>query len=182
MIVDAIISYARRNPGRHLGDYMERDWLKRPCPDKSCWSARVHHTLRSDHDRALHDHPWWNISAVMRGGYWEVMPGTFQTAKELGHEYFQSMDAMIHLYTGDEVDEIAPGERKKYALRGVKWRGPGAVVFRRATALHRLVIPATVDAAVSLFIMGPKTREWGFQTPGKWIHEDDYRKMRGTEV
>lgn len=32
----------------------------------------LHHLLRSDYDRALHDHPWPFISIVLRGGYWEI--------------------------------------------------------------------------------------------------------------
>lgn len=38
-------------------------------------TALVHHILRSDRDRAMHDHPWENASLVLRGGYWEVAPG-----------------------------------------------------------------------------------------------------------
>lgn len=32
----------------------------------------VHHLLRSDNDRALHDHPWPFVSIVLRGGYCEI--------------------------------------------------------------------------------------------------------------
>lgn len=32
----------------------------------------VHHLMRSDHDRALHDHPWPFVSIVLRGGYCEL--------------------------------------------------------------------------------------------------------------
>jgi hypothetical protein len=31
----------------------------------------LHKILRSDDDRALHDHPWENRSLVIAGGYWE---------------------------------------------------------------------------------------------------------------
>jgi hypothetical protein len=180
MLVDAIIKFAQMRPGRHLGDYMERFWVKRPCPDKSCWSARVHHTLRSDHDRALHDHPWWNISIVLRGGYWEVMPGSFQKAHEVGHYYFEDMDSLIKTLPGNEVARYL---RQHYAVRGVKWRGPGSIVFRKATDQHRLIVPSLMQGgAWSLFIMGEKSREWGFQTPDGWVHEDIYKAQLGREV
>ncbi len=32
----------------------------------------LHHMHRSDHDRALHDHPWPFVSVVLRGGYREI--------------------------------------------------------------------------------------------------------------
>lgn len=32
----------------------------------------LHHFLRSDYDRALHDHPWSFVSIILRGGYWEA--------------------------------------------------------------------------------------------------------------
>lgn len=38
----------------------------------------VHHMLRSDHDRALHDPPWPFVSVVLRGGYYEVHDQTLQ--------------------------------------------------------------------------------------------------------
>lgn len=31
----------------------------------------VHEILRSDDDRALHDHPWVNVSVILKGGYIE---------------------------------------------------------------------------------------------------------------
>lgn len=34
----------------------------------------VHKFLRSDDDRALHDHPWWFVSIMLRGRYLEHRP------------------------------------------------------------------------------------------------------------
>lgn len=34
----------------------------------------LHHFLRDDDDRALHDHPWDSIGIILRQGYTEVMP------------------------------------------------------------------------------------------------------------
>lgn len=31
----------------------------------------LHHFMRSDDDRALHDHPWWFASLILTGGYRE---------------------------------------------------------------------------------------------------------------
>lgn len=46
------------------------------CPMMRRWvlvtplgSLRLHHFLRSDNDRQLHDHPWWFLTLVLRGRY-----------------------------------------------------------------------------------------------------------------
>ena len=38
-------------------------------------SVRVHHWLGPDDDRAFHDHPWWFLTCVVRGGYEDRGPG-----------------------------------------------------------------------------------------------------------
>ncbi len=49
-----------------------------------------------------------------------------------------------------------------------KLRGPGSVVLRRPSQAHRLEV---VGEAVSLFITGPRVREWGFHCPDRgWVH------------
>lgn len=35
------------------------------------FSVFLHHLMRSDEDRALHDHPWSFITILLSGGYWE---------------------------------------------------------------------------------------------------------------
>jgi hypothetical protein len=32
-------------------------------------ALRLHHWLAPDDDRAFHDHPWWFVTLVLRGGY-----------------------------------------------------------------------------------------------------------------
>lgn len=36
---------------------------------------RLHQILRSDLDREFHDHPFWFVSFILKGGYWEFRPG-----------------------------------------------------------------------------------------------------------
>ncbi|GAO93087.1 hypothetical protein PSA5_10240 [Pseudomonas syringae pv. actinidiae] len=36
------------------------------------WSVRVHHILREDRDRDLHDHPWHARTIILQGGYVEL--------------------------------------------------------------------------------------------------------------
>lgn len=129
----------RREPDYVIGTppYMRRWWLIR----RNRWAnIYLHQVLRSDDDRALHDHPWWNVSLVLSGGYFEVRPkdGSAAAAK-------------------------APGLHERI------WRGPGSVVARRAGAAHRLeVVPG--GCAWTLFLTGPRLREWGFWCPQGWRH------------
>jgi hypothetical protein len=70
---------------------MNRWWLL----PYSRWrpAIRIHEILRSDDDRAFHDHPWAYITIILRGGYWEVQP-VFNVSG---------------IYTGDKRKWYAPG-------------------------------------------------------------------------
>lgn len=48
--------------------YLMRWWV---IPRNRFFNIYLHHFLRSDDDRALHDHPWWNLSILLRGEYTE---------------------------------------------------------------------------------------------------------------
>lgn len=70
-LVNWIIARAKRTPYFHLEGYMERYWLFPYGSLPFGIAIRVHHILRSDTDRHLHDHPFNFISIVLRGGYFE---------------------------------------------------------------------------------------------------------------
>ena len=116
--------------------YLLRWWL---IPRNRWFNIYLHNMLRDDDPRALHDHPWWNVSIILRGGYWE------------------------HRLNQKPV-----------------WRGPGRVVFRRATAAHRLTLAPGSGPSWSLFITGPKVREWGFLCPKGWRHHEEYGAIEDT--
>lgn len=46
-----------------------------------------------------------------------------------------------------------------------RWHGPGSVLFRRATDLHKLVLPEG-QTAWTLFVTGKKCQTWGFKPEG----------------
>lgn len=73
MIRAAILRWARkRSPdfviGGHEAPYLLRWWL---LPRNPVFNIYVHQFLRSDEDRALHDHPWANCSILLEGQYTE---------------------------------------------------------------------------------------------------------------
>lgn len=139
-LAEALISKAKETPYFHLMDketgeiYMERYWLK-PFSDKEKDSIRIHHIMRSDNDRALHDHPWPSTSIILSGGYWEIEP---------------------------EEQEQDP-RADSYAFTRT-WKGPGAITSRAAHDRHRLEVPPG-GSAWTMFIMGAWERDWGFHDP-----------------
>jgi hypothetical protein len=48
--------------------YMRRWWI---IPRNKWFNIYLHEFLHSDEDRALHDHPWVNMSILLEGTYWE---------------------------------------------------------------------------------------------------------------
>ena len=55
--------------------YLLRWWI---IPRNRWFNIYLHEIRRSDDDRALHDHPWINMSILLRGHYLEVTPrGSF---------------------------------------------------------------------------------------------------------
>lgn len=61
-----------RRPDFVIGG-MDRPYLKRwhVLPRNPIVNVYLHQFLRSDDDRALHDHPWWNCSFLLDGTYLE---------------------------------------------------------------------------------------------------------------
>ncbi len=122
----------RRRPDIVIGGdedpYLRRWWL---IPRTRFFNVYLHHFLRSDDDRALHDHPWWNLSILLHGQYVE------------------------HTISAGGVNVRTP-------------RCAGQWKFRRAAAAHRIEL---VDGPCwTLFVTGPRLREWGFHCPQGWRH------------
>ena len=121
-----------RNPdfviGRPGDAYLERWYV---VPRNRWFNVYMHHFLRSDDDRALHDHPWWSLGFILKGSYIEV------------------------------------------THRGQRRVGRFRPTFRRATHAHRVEL-INRQPVWTLFITGPKLREWGFHCPQGWVHWEDF--------
>ena len=57
------------------------------------------------------------------------------------------------------------------------WRGPGHFRVCSATSYHRIELDPDVTAW-TLFMPGPKKREWGFLVNNKWVRHDQYLQER----
>ena len=58
--------------GNPAAPYLRRWWVIPRTFDEG--NIYAHEILRSDEDRALHDHPWDNVSLLLSGSYREVRP------------------------------------------------------------------------------------------------------------
>lgn len=149
-LADVIINEAKRTPYFHLKDgdsgeiYMERYWLT-PFDASASQNIRIHHIMRSDTDRAHHDHPWPSTSIILKGGFWELTPKD------------QSQPPAL-----DEVEFNRD------------WRKPGDVIRRAAKDRHRLEIPPG-GSCWTMFIMGKAEQDWGFYDKEQgWSYWRDY--------
>jgi hypothetical protein len=117
----------------------------------------LHKMIRDDDDRALHDHRSWNISLVLRGGYFEVkrVYWPFRRGGMLGHEWKRDAAGRIFLDV-------------------TLWRRPLSLIFRDATTPHRLMLAYPGRTSWSLWLRGPSVREWGFHCPKGWRHWRDF--------
>lgn len=65
-----------RNPDFVIGDVHDPYLLRWFVIPRNRWfNIYLHLFLRSDDDRALHDHPWVNLSVLLSGHYLEHLPG-----------------------------------------------------------------------------------------------------------
>jgi len=145
--------------GTEADPYLLRWWI---IPRNRWFNIDLHKFLRDDDDRALHDHPWWSLSIILRGGYYEWMP------RDGDARWFATQQ----------------GKEGPTLIR--KWRAPGSLVFRRATQAHRVqlekswtfggVLPRVSLPSWTLFITGPRVREWGFHCPQGWRHWREFTK------
>lgn len=122
-----------REPDVVIGEnYLSRWWV---IPRNRYFNIYLHKFSGSDDDRALHDHPWWSVSFLLKG------------------ELKEHMD---------------------FKVRFVPWLFP---ILRSAKMAHRLEL--VKGSAWTLFITGPRLREWGFHCPRGWVHWIDFTDETG---
>jgi hypothetical protein len=87
----------------------------------------------------------------------------------------------MHDHPWASLSVILRGRYTEYTpanLRSVA--SEGDIVWRWATHVHRIELPW--GECWTLFMTGPKTREWGFHTPGGWVHWKQYKSSNRMHV
>lgn len=114
-------------------------------PRNRFFNIYLHHYTGSDDDRAMHDHPWWSVSFCLWGNLVE-------------HYVEFTREDHPHGFVGWIMDH-----------RKICWLLP---YVRRPQHTHRLELKS--KHAWTLFITGPKVREWGFHCPQGWVHWEQF--------
>jgi hypothetical protein len=173
-IADWLIARSKLTPYQHIMSadgtemYMGRWWLFNPysrethkpalwwCP----WSFRIHHIMREDADRDLHDHPWNARTIILRGWY---------TEERL--ELATSVDMLtpgrpLLWLPGDEIRKLATSQRN-----------PGDTARLNHGEYHRIdqVSPGGV---ITIFITSKWRGDWGFLVNGVKV---PWRTYTGTD-
>ena len=77
-------------------------------------------------------------------------------------------DRALHDHPWDNTSMLLQGSYVEHTASGKTLREKGSVISRLAADAHRLeVVPG--EPVISLFMTGPKVREWGFLCPERWV-------------
>lgn len=142
------------------GDVFLRRWKLVSTP---WFGVSLHNFVRSDVDAELHDHPFGFASIILWGGYYEDRVGV-------------NAVSTMRQHTGWWLGSIPIARR---------WYGPGSILFRRATDLHRVELRPDRDGVVGratcwtlVFRLHAK-RHWGFLTATGWQPWEEFVSEHG---
>lgn len=92
------------------------------------------------------------------------------------HKCVRSDADGLHDHPWDWKSKILEGGYWEHLSGGASmYRGPGGWRSSKATDFHRLVLPRDCSYSWSLFLMGPKTKDWGFlDRNGEWVQWEEY--------
>lgn len=145
--------------GQRLGN-PECPYMRRWVFNFGLGSIRVHHWSASDDPRHMHDHPWWFLTFVVRGGYTDVST--------------QGVPCL--------APEDCPYDcEKKPCLERVETRRDHlrAPAVRFRPALHAHTVEIDEGGCWTVMLTGKHSRDWGFHTPMGWLRMRRFFKVYG---
>lgn len=78
-------------------------------------------------------------------------------------------DRAMHDHPWPSMSVLVRGRYIEQTSQGRREYGPGSVLFRGASYTHRVEL-IDCKPCWTLFITGPRVREWGFHCPQGWVH------------
>ena len=124
--------------GGRSNPYMLRWYL---IPRNGLLNVYLHKFMRDDDDSALHDHPWWFVSVMLRGGYWE-------TRTNSDPDIPMTNEIRTWRGTGSFAFRRATDRHRVTLSKDGDWQP----------------IPCW-----TLVLTGPRVREWGFHCPKGFV-------------
>lgn len=127
-------------------------------PKNRFFNIYLHKFLRSDDDRALHDHPWASVAIIISG------PGYFE------HTF---VDPNFGLISGTKMrfhkawKPVFRGSKHAHRIELVKTAAFSDLLHG---VLLNQYVPTYEHPVWTIFITGPKLREWGFHCLNGWRH------------
>lgn len=165
-IADRIIRhFAKRSPDFIVGG-VDHPYLRRwyVIPRNPIFNIYLHQFLRNDDDRALHDHPWFWCSILLSGGYVEHAIAAGGIHKRA-----------VRMFPSIKVS--SPWRAHRIELFSAWWREDDVdAAFEMYNAN-----PNGKSECWTLFITGPRIREWGFHCPQRgWVNWRDFTDPNDT--
>lgn len=118
-------------------------------PKNRVFNVYLHKFCRSDDDRALHDHPWlFNASILLTGAYIEEKPASKDWPRDLTRKRIRRRRFIPYFRWGKSPHRVELMTRKC-----------GPCCYKGA---HEELPVWTI------FITGPRVREWGFYCSWGW--------------
>jgi hypothetical protein len=195
---DHLIERITRRPPDFVIGGTERPYLRRwfVIPRNPIFNIYLHQFLRSDDDRALHDHPWWFVSMMLVGKYREYMPGggaegqrgTGAEGTGRGGAEEQRIKGAGGVSGEQSTGEGAASHHSPITRHPGDWicetRRGGSIAFRRAEHRHRVELLKRDDGTPipcwTVVLTGPNMRTWGFWCPKGFVPWHDFVSMDDT--
>ena len=171
--------WLRLEPHQVIGDgdtpYLRRWYI---IPRNPVLNVYLHQFLRSDDDRALHDHPWWFASLILKGGYYEHrQEGPLKALKwrPAGSLAFRLPTTAHRVELESSAVEVTDD------IRDWPFDDP-----RRSRRLNleirdgraRVWLPVE-KPAWTVVLTGPRVRSWGFLCPRGWVYWQKFVHQNG---
>lgn len=138
----------------------------------SRYALMLHHMHMPDDDACHHDHPWWFITCVLKGGYIEEVARGFAERVPPNTTYMSLDEDTPDLKPGDKMFSVGVGPQVETVFNR-----PGVVWYRPATHAHRIASLPT-GSCWTLVLRGQKQRSWGFHADDGWVWWQDFIRSR----
>lgn len=158
-----------------IGVYMRRWWK---IMRNAYFNIYFHQVFRSDDDTALHDHPWWSFSIILKSGYYEhrILDGGIH------QKIWYDAGSVLFRRAGKQAHRL---ELKRVAHLGI--RDPYLQSWRMDELQHVNLEQGREEdtyelPAKTIFITGPVLRRWGFHSPQHgWIDACDWDEFQASK-